>query len=367
MLPRLPSVPRPRHLAAGLLAVLAASCATPAPPVEKVHPLGVVRAEDAAAAERFGAMVTDLQPRVAEILPDTPERQTEVWVQHKLQHRFGKVAPHNVKGFTLISGDDRRGRIHMRANTDHPEWFLAHELVHSMLGPTWRTLPGVLEEGLCDVVAAQLNPDVGPRIRALRAIEASMWFGRMRLRLEHEAELETDGNDTLEVWFHYENGPANQDLLAVLEPSTLEFKRRFEEMSDSLYGLGFVVVERIVERHGLEGLHAMCIEASEAGFDTIPTERLLEAAELETPTQRLLAPWELLGAEEFPVWVDLLPTFHADLLVQLFGDRFRDVELERFLELVDPKLEVSGGQHIRVADHPRVRSELARMWPGGVR
>lgn len=338
-------------------------CVTPPPAASHTHPLGVVRAGDAATAEHFGELVQDIQPRVAHLVPDTPERDTEVWVQEKLQHRYGQAAPPNVKGFTLIDSGHTRGRIHMRANTDYPEWFLAHELVHALLGRTWSTLPGVLEEGLCDVVAARLNPEVGPRIRALRAIEASMWFGKMRLRVSHEGHLESRGEDELDVWFHYDRGSANQDLAQVLEPSTLEFKRRFQEMSDSLYGLGFLIADRIVRDQDFSGLHNLCLDAKQRGLSTIPAHELLAQAGLTEPADRYAAPWELLGEAEFDPWVDLLPTFHADLIVQLFADEYGQLPLDRFLEVVDPKIHLAGGAKVRMAANPRVAEELARLWP----
>ena len=353
-----------KFAAAATAALLALTgCVTPPPAVTHQHPLGVVRADDAATAARFGDLVGAIQPRVAHLVPDTPERETEVWVQEKLQHRFGRIAPPNVKGFTLINSEDQRGRIHMRASTDHPEWFLAHELVHALLGRTWSTLPGVLEEGLCDVVAARLHPEIGPRIRALRAIEASMWFGEMQLRISHEGHLESGGEDQLEVNFEYDRGSADQDLAQVLEPSTLEFKRRFEEMSDSLYGLGFLIADRIVRDQDFAGLHALCLEAKQQGLSTIPTERLLAEAGLQNRNTRVAAPWELLGEAEFDPWVELLPTFHADLIVQLFSAEYGQLDLDDFLKVVDPKLMMAGGAQVRMANHPRVYEELARLWP----
>ena len=100
-----------------------------------------------------------------------------------------------------------------------------------------------------------------------------------------------------------------------------------------------------------------------SSLTTIPTDELLAAAGLGGRQDRLQAPWELLGEAEFGPWVDLLPTFHADLIVQLFADRYGELPLADFLKVVDPKLELADGAKIRMAEHPRVAEELARLWP----
>ncbi|MEO0650815.1 MAG: hypothetical protein AAFZ65_09055, partial [Planctomycetota bacterium] len=227
-----------------LLGVLGLACAAPAPAVSVSHSMGLVRAESASDAEHFGALVGDLQPAVLESLPGSVERDTEVWIQEELSHRWGELAPDNVKGFTLIGSDNDRGRIHLRRNTDYPEWFLAHELVHALIGPEWSTLPGVLEEGLCEVIAAELSPAAAPRIRALRAVESSLFLGRMRIVLEYDALEMPDGDRELEIDFHYQSGGAGVELLDVLAYDTLTLKDRWKRLPDSFYGIGFLIVER---------------------------------------------------------------------------------------------------------------------------
>ncbi len=351
---------RPLALLALLLAL--GGCAAPAPRVEVFHALGSVRADNLASAQRFSQLVTGLQPRISEVVPDTTTRFTEVWVQDRLQHRLGQAAPLDVKGFTLISSDKQRGRIHMRADTDYPHWFLSHELVHALLGPTWDTIPAVIEEGLCDVVAADLHSDVAPRIRALRAIEASLFFGRMLVVVEHRGNTPGNRLRESEIWFHYDRGAYGDTIESVLEPPTLDLKRRPSNMGDALYGLGFLVAERIHRSSGLDGLNALCREAHDAGLDAVPVARLLEAADLSNPNTRANAPRELLGAAEFNSWVELLPGFHADLLVQLFGDNYSSLSVAEFLKQVDPSIVLHDGTKVRVADHELLRNQLKARW-----
>lgn len=346
----------------GLLAVLGLACAAPAPAVSVTHSMGLVRAESASDAAHFGALVGELQPAVLDALPGSVERDTEVWIQDQLSHRWGDFAPDNVKGFTLIGADNGRGRIHLRRNTDHPEWFLAHELVHALIGPEWSTLPGVLEEGLCEAIAAELSPTAAPRIRALRAVESSLFLGRMRIVLEYDAPEMPEGHRELEIDFHYQSGGAGIDLAEVLSYDTLTLKDRWKRLPDSFYGLGFLIVERIQRRHGLAYLHEMCRTAAAEGHAVIPTGRILAAAGLDEPDALRAAPAELIGPEEFAAWRELVPGFHADLLVQLFADRFGHLDAADVLARIDPRLRLAGGESVYLADQPRLPTELDARW-----
>ncbi len=337
----------------------AAACATPPPPVASKHESGVVRAESRVQAERFGDLVSELQPRVVDALPGTLDRPTEVWVQRQLRHRAGPAAPDNVKGYTLIGQDRSRGRIHVRSDTEYPEWFIAHELVHALVGPEWHPLPGVLEEGLCDAVAALLNPHIAPRIRALRAIEASMYFGRMRLVLQHS---DPRSPRDLEIWFHYESGSLGPDVDELLAYDTLKLKQRFSRVPDALYGLGFVIATRIAERGGIATLHSLCKEATLHGLDVIPSEWLMAAAGLDADADHARAPYELIGPAELLEWMELLPGFHANLVVQLFHPSHQRLTAADFLEEIEPRVLLASGESVRLSDVPGFSAEFSRRW-----
>jgi hypothetical protein len=354
-----------RRGALGALLLLLASCATPAPPVAVSHDMGLVRAETVADARHFGDLVAELQPRVIDLLPGSVPRDTEVWIQERLQHRYGQLAPENVKGFTLIGTDNGRGRIHLRRNTDHPQWFLAHELVHALLGPDWRTLPGALEEGLCDVIAAQLAEDATARIRALRAVEASLFLGRMRVVVEFTPLDPAVRSSELEVDFHYESGGAGVSLEELLGYDTLGLKRRWKRLPDSFYGIGFAVVERIRERHGLEYLHQLCLRAAREGHAVVPYQWLTEAAGLDSADALLGVPYELIGAAEFGAWRELVPGFHADLLSQLFRERYGSLGSDQLLERLAPRLRLAQGARVELAELTGLPAELGQRWPRG--
>ncbi|MEZ5979568.1 MAG: hypothetical protein R3F34_15325 [Planctomycetota bacterium] len=347
--------------AAALAALLFPACVVPAPPVAEQHDLGVVRAEDRYHADLYAQMVEQIQPRVQAALPGTLERQTEVWIQERLAHGTGSAAPANVKGFTLIDGNMHRGRIQLRQDNEFPNWFLTHELVHALLGPDWRCMPGVLEEGLCDLVAAELNPDCAPRIRALRAIEASIFFGKMKIVVAHRDERDRERIDP--IWFHYDRGPSELAVAQVLEPGTLGLQKRFQSVPDTLYGLGFLVAQRIRDREGYEGLFELCTNALGEGLETVPVQRVLEAADMSGDQDDLAGmSFELLGSEEFEHWTQLLPDFHGELLAQLFFDRYGELSPEDFLDQVQPALILADGTRVELAKDEHVRRSLRTAW-----
>lgn len=347
--------------AAVAVAVLHPACVVPAPPVEQHHELGLVRAEDRYHADLYAEMVERIQPLVRDVLPGTLDRSTEVWIQERLAHGVGSSTPANVKGFTLIDANMHRGRIHLRQDNEFPSWFLTHELVHALLGPEWRCMPGVLEEGLCDLVAAELNPECAPRIRALRAIEASIFFGKMKIMVAHTDPRDRERVDS--IWFHYDRGPSELEVAQVLEPGTLALKKRFERVPDTLYGLGFLVAHRIRDRVGYDGLFELCTGALGEGLPTVPVERVLEIAEMDTDPEQLAAmSFDLLGREEFVHWTELLPEFHGELLAQLFFEKFGHLSADRFLAEVRPALLLADGSRIELAENDHVRASLRSAW-----
>jgi hypothetical protein len=74
-------------------------------------------------------------------------------------------------------------------------------------------------------------------------------------------------------------------------------------------------VSRAAERVGLEGLHALCEDASAAGLARVPAERLLEAAGLEDSREGWRsAAAAALGADELRALVVMYPHFVVDAL-----------------------------------------------------
>ncbi|MCA8978766.1 MAG: hypothetical protein KDC14_01975, partial [Planctomycetes bacterium] len=185
---------RPRGLAAlfGLVSLLASGCAVLPPDARYDSPAGTVRAAEEGQAALVGAQLEDLHPRVQALLPDTVQRDFEVWVQDEPRmYLFAGPSYEEADGFWA----EGPSRIHLRASAASLERTLAHELVHASLGESWTMLPGTLEEGLCDWVSAQLVPEGACEMRAGRLSAASFATGG----LEFDIELSTPSTAGIEL------------------------------------------------------------------------------------------------------------------------------------------------------------------------
>ena len=126
-----------------LLASGLGSCLAPPPPIVVETPFGMVRASSADKAAEIATLLRRLAPQVRALLPGSQDRPIDVWVQENLRvYRF-QERPRSVRGFTLLSGEFDAKRIHLQESGQSP-WYLAHELVHALIGPSWHTLPGIL-------------------------------------------------------------------------------------------------------------------------------------------------------------------------------------------------------------------------------
>jgi hypothetical protein len=234
----MPSRIAPRLAALALLPLLAAGCASrPLPPIVWRGPLGEVRAYEAAQGARMVEYITDLAPRVLELVPSTELEPLDVRVLRADQLAYGR-------GSTF--------RAHMEFGPCRGELIerlvVAHELVHWSLRGAWRHLPAVVEEGLADHVAGALVPEALPH-RHLDYIFA------MRRLMRGEPP----------------------DVLATLALDHAGLERVADEVERSaLYSLGYVIARAI----GVEGLHALCERARAAGHARVPPEWLAEAAAL---------------------------------------------------------------------------------------
>lgn len=263
-------------------ALASASCQALPPPARVDAREGVVRAgspeEAAVVAEALDALV----PEVLSILPDARARPLEVWIQEEPElYTFPRTSAYrDADGFF----SDRLDRIHLRSGADDLRRTLAHELVHASLGSSWRGLPGTIEEGLCDVVAIELCPESASRLRAGRLFAAALELGGFDIESSTEptAERHVAGEPSADT----EAGPryvqhvfSSGSHATPLDP--MEVFRAHAgrssallpgDVKKALYGLAFLVTERIVERRGLAGLHALV-----ARFDPDASGRFVDA------------------------------------------------------------------------------------------
>lgn len=298
--------PKVAGRAARVLA-LAAACLGPtaclaAPPAESAPArLGTVRAATRARAEHVAELLDRLAPRVVEVVPGSRLDPLEVWVQEvPTLYRQRASTYSDTDGFWA----DGVRRIHLRESADQLERTLAHELVHASLEPAWDRLPGTLEEGVCDWVAAQLVPTAASRLRAGRLATAAAAIGGLPLEVELWLDVPSSGM-VLAFGLQAQIRIVTPDIEPLAPTDVFVVRAGLSTVHAgaaqrrALYGLGFLVAERIAEREGLAGLYARCEDAQRAGRDAIPTSDLLAAADLGSSAESFRgAILESLGPNE---------------------------------------------------------------------
>ena len=316
-----------------LTALLATACQVAPPPIEVAGPAGSVRAEQRALAVHVETQLRDLQAEVEALLPDTSGRVTEVWIQEAPRlYLYGDASYEEADGFW----SEGHARIHLRRDAASLPRTLAHELVHASLGESWSTLPGTLEEGLCDVVSARLRPDEAMSMRTGRLSAAALATGGLELEVElylggHQASRRLGALTRMRL-----SSPAPLEVVPgeVFEVEAgLSSTRKGVDEKKALYGLSYLLVHRIVERRGFDGLHALCLRASHQGLESIPPAWLLEAAGLPHAGQQA---WRRALREEFgDEELRTLVEFHPDLLTDPAA-RLITAEATRPSEVVSP-------------------------------
>ncbi len=306
------------------LAVLAlgvAACqAFPPSHSVQVH-AGSVAGADARQARSMARALDELAPRVRAELPDAIERPLSVWLQEvPLLYVFPRTAMPEADGFYSPATH----RIHLRAGAEDLERTLAHELVHASLGPSWEALPGTLEEGLCDVVAARVCPASAARLRAGRLSSACLALGGLSLELALSLPPQASPAGlglSLSARLCLEGSREELDPLTVFRSSAgLSSTKLSPHVKKALYGLAGMVVQRLVDRHGVEGLHELCSEAQRRGLEVVPTEWVLECAGLDAdPAAWRRALLEGLGQAELGELLRLHPELAADALLEFLG------------------------------------------------
>lgn len=272
---------------AALAASLAASCLAPPPPIVVETPFGDVRASSRGKANEVAELLERLAPEVKAVLPGAQDRAIDVWVQDELAVYLFHKRPESVRGFTLLDDEFDAKRIHLQESGQSP-WYLAHELVHALIGPSWAPLPGILEEGLGDVIAETLNPEYEEHIRSHRLLNASAFTGGLDLEVVYKLPSAEPSSTWPEVArpLHLELGPSLPagTLDELLRTPRSELHKRWADIPESFYGVAWLIVSRAVERIGLEGLHDLCLRATAEGKSIVPIEWLETAAAMDFET-----------------------------------------------------------------------------------
>lgn len=338
---------------AGLATLTFLSCMASPPHAVLAFEGGTVRASDEHEATALEALLAELQPQLLALLPDTAFEDIDVWLQDKPSlYRIPREATADAEG--LWSPTHRR--IMLSRSADNVRRTLAHELVHAALGESWRALPGTLEEGLADHVSTQLSDDGAARLRAGRLSAAALATGGLELVLSVE-RVEDAGNDVRRGWTARVRLSGDEsDPLDVFRLSAgLSSTKLATGPKRGYYGLAFLVVDRIVERHGYEGLHALCTRAAEEGHDFVPAAWLLSSAELATEREDWrIAAQAAMGTEELQQLIEMYPDFMVDALVAYLERVRPDAPASEWLATVDVEVSLAHGAVVPLSALPTV-------------
>lgn len=204
--------------------------------IPRLHALGAeadVFADTPEDAARVAVLFDELAPKVRSILGDVRNRRARVAVldPSKLHNALGM----NWGSWIFVAS----------GYEGYERTILAHELVHWQRAGPWECLPGVIEEGLADSIAADLDP-VNAGITASANLEALQ-------------------------------APVISDPTISLAMSRDEVGHSHgRDPHGTLANSGYFITERI----GIEGLRALCIRARHEGHRLIPVDWILKAADL---------------------------------------------------------------------------------------
>lgn len=299
------------------LALATSACLAPPPNWSAQVERSVVRGDSVEEAKHVAEILSELEPRLLAMLPDAELDELEVWIQDRPSlYKSPQPAVADAEGLWSEAHD----RILISRHADSVERTLAHELVHAALGTSWHTLPGSLEEGLCDAISARLVPEGAARLRAGRLSSAALACGGLALDLEVEDIRRGRGSWTARIGLTTDELPTEGHMSVFNVQAGLSSSTLASTTKRGYYGLSFLIVERIIERHGLAGLNELCVRADERGHRKVPTAWLLEAAGLDSdPSSWRQAALESLGEGEVAELLEMYPHFIVDALVEFLA------------------------------------------------
>lgn len=307
-----------------LLGALGA-CQAVAPLATHEGPGALIRANQQEQAEEVSRLFEELHPRVLEELPDTHCRAREVWIQKQPKlYLFSGAAYEEADGFW----SENHGRIHLREDAQSLSRTLAHELVHASLGTSWEVLPGTIEEGLCDVVSVLLCPEDSTGMRTGRLSAAAFATGGLELEVELFLPAEAESGQIqigclTKMRLQGQVRPEFQAHDVFEIPAGLSTTELPTNDKKALYGLSYLLVDRIVDRIDFTGLHELCLRAERMGLAEVPAEWLLDAAGMSGATRATwrLALQQAIGPEELQALVQSYPELLSDSAGRIFGPR----------------------------------------------
>ena len=349
-------------LSAALLAL--AGCMAPAPKIFVETSHGEVRAETEHLAAEAAEELDRLFPRVVQRIPDSRHGKVEVWVQREIQVSPFWTPPEDLLGLHLqafLTVGGSLGRIHLRA--DRPPTTMGHELAHALLGESWKPLPGVLVEGLCDAVALDVLEAEGAEEKVRMRVESATVAGVGLQVIAPHPFFQNPHRPMRRIGaLHFESLPvgALADALDIASDDLLNAE--FEQMRAPLYSLGFFLVQDLLEEIGVNGLRLLCVRAMQEGHDVVPAGWILERLELppdwDLPESRAYFA-SFLGEPELRFAADRYADSLSEVLCAYRRREFPHWTMEQFLARVQPEVRFEYGRHtIPVAELPELQECL---------
>jgi hypothetical protein len=348
------------------LALVLGACQVLAPSEEVRGSQGTVRAASHARAAELARSLDDLAPRVRALLPDAREHVLSVWLQDVPElYWLPRTVMAEADGFYAPG----MHRIHLREKAEDLDRTLAHELVHATLGESWEALPGTLEEGLCDVVAARLCPASAARLRAGRLSSACLALGSLALELDCSLPPEASADGVgLRFLAHLRvdgAAAAPVDPLDVFRSSAgLSSAKLSPHVKKALYGLAGMLVQRVVDRHGIEGLHELCLRARREDRGHVPAGWILEAAGLDRDREHWrVALVEGIGGDELVEFVRGHPDLATPALLEFLEPQRATRLPGSVLHALRASLRLpESGAAIDLLAQPGVMASLLQAW-----
>lgn len=267
-----------RSMFVGVLATLAAcKLATPPElPASAPTAYGVVSGSSQERVQYVARVLDELAPQIPLVVPGCEKRSIDVRLVAEMAHQSWSGATFTVRSRRWMELPEADGNQRLTAT-------LAHELVHYLLGSDWSTLPGVLEEGLCDKVAHTLVPSSGPLERAEYAvILGTALEGSYRFDAQRIVGKGKTAHFTPEMMTYTVRAPLERDELPTFEEALRLDSVDLEPIHTQgvrgvLDALGYLMVSRI----GVDDLHRLCQRAQIQNLTRVPPNWLLEAAGLQ--------------------------------------------------------------------------------------
>lgn len=319
-----------------------------------------VRASDPDVAADAAGLVERGRSLLAERVPDLDDTAVEVWLQAPAN--AGPTTTHGASfPATTVERPGRRPRIYVPSHGYRN--VLQHELAHALLGEGWRTLPLAAEEGLCTLLNDEIaDPEMAVQhlLCAARAGSGTMYSVSIQVR---GPGAEPRKYHTF--WGNSGGSDATESMLTVAEILAFSDFGDIEPMTwgeiGHVYGVGFVVVRRIVASRGIEGLHELCLRAASEGFDRIPVPWLLDAAGIESDehleeiARKALRLERLRAALERDSFEDLLRRAIQE------ADMAPSAPVDEFLTRFEGTLKIDG-ESVDLGSLPEFESWLRESW-----